>query len=74
MDEGPTRSWDFIEFGPRKISEQYPVIDVSDAVAEVVQAKFGVTDAKDTKPIIATLLYLCVSVCWGMIATIILVF
>ncbi len=43
-----------ISFGPRKMSKQYPVMDVTDEVAEVVQANFGVTDAKDEKPIIAT--------------------
>jgi len=50
-----------ISFGPRKISEQYPVIDVSGEVAEVVQANFGITDAKDEKPIIATsALFTCI--------------
>ena len=52
---------ELISFGPRKISEQYPVIDVSGEVAEVVQANFGVTDSRDEKPIIATsALFTCI--------------
>ena len=47
--------------GPRKISEQYPVMDVTDEVAEVIQANFGVTDSNDAKPIIATsALFTCI--------------
>ncbi len=50
-----------ISFGPRKISEQYPVMGVGDEVAEVVQANFGITDAQDEKPIIATsALFTCI--------------
>ena len=50
-----------ISFGPRKMSEQYPVMDVTDEVAEVVQANFGVTDSNDKKPIIATsALFTCI--------------
>jgi hypothetical protein len=50
-----------ISFGPRKMSEQYPIMHVTDEVAEVVQANFGVTDAKDEKPIIATsALFTCI--------------
>ena len=50
-----------ISFGPKQISEQYPVMDVTDEVAEVVQANFGVTDSRDEKPIIATsALFTCI--------------
>jgi len=50
-----------ISFGPRKMSEQYPVMDVTDEVAEVVQANFGVTDSREKKPIIATsALFTCI--------------
>ncbi|RMD66256.1 hypothetical protein D6817_04480 [Candidatus Pacearchaeota archaeon] len=50
-----------MRFGPRKISKQYPVMDVTDEVAEVVQGNFGITDSNDEKPIIATsALFTCI--------------
>ena len=52
---------ELMSFDPRKMSEQYPVMDVTDEVAEVVQANFGVTDSTDGKPIIATsALFTCI--------------
>jgi hypothetical protein len=60
IDEGSYKP-EPISFGPRKMLEQYPVMDVTDEVAEVVQAKFGVTDSSDEKPIIATsALFTCI--------------
>ena len=50
-----------IGIGPRKISKQYPIMDVTDEVAEVIQSNFGVTDSTDGKPIIATsALFTCI--------------
>lgn len=53
-NEGGLYKPELIRIGPKEISKQYPVIDISEEVAEVVQAQFGVTNARDGKPIIAT--------------------